>query len=215
MRMRPKKNRDARMEKVSHLLAVTDGEGMVDLAATFGSTDGILLEIGCGKGSFAVGLAEREIGSNILAVELVPDVLMMAMEKAQREGKSTLRFLNADANNIDLIIPKNSVKKMFLNFSDPWPKKRNAKRRLTSPSFLEKYKKILASDGKIFFKTDNKPLFDYSLETFVSCGYVLDNVCFDLHSDPEMSKTNIVTEYETNFSQKGFLINYLEASVRD
>lgn len=213
MRMRPKKNRDSRLEKVAYLFAQTDGQGRVDLIGSFGNGDGILLEIGCGKGSFAVGLAEREQKSNILAVELVRDVLMMAMERAERCGKTDIRFLNADAGLIDEIIPEKSVKMLFLNFSDPWPKKRNAKRRLTSPLFLEKYKKILADDGKIFFKTDNKPLFDYSLETFLSCGYRLDNVCFDLHSDPKLSKTNIVTEYEDNFSKKGFLINYLEATV--
>lgn len=211
MRMRPKKNRIARMERVSYLFAETDSEGRIEPEKTFGNTENIYLEIGCGKGAFITGLAEREKGRNLLALELVRDVVMMAMEKADRLGLTDIRFLNADASLIDEIVPAHSVEKLFLNFSDPWPKKRNAKRRLTSPLYLEKYKKILAGNGKIFFKTDNKPLFDYSLESFVLSGYRLENVCFDLHSDKTLNASNIETEYEKTFSAKGFKINYLEA----
>ena len=211
MRMRPKKNRIARMERVSYLFADTDSEGRIDFEKTFGNNKNIYLEIGCGKGAFITGLAEREEEKNLLALELVRDVVMMAMEKADRLGLTGIRFLNADASSIDDIVPAHSVEKLFLNFSDPWPKKRNAKRRLTSPLYLEKYKKILAENGKIFFKTDNKPLFDYSLDSFVSNGFALENVCFDLHSDKLLNSVNIETEYEKNFSSKGFKINYLEA----
>ena len=155
MRMRPKKNRDARLEKVSGLLAELDG-GRVKLSPAFGEGRELFVELGCGKGAFA---------------------------------------------------------RLYLNFSDPWPKKRNAKRRLTSPLFLERYKTILAPGGRIFFKTDNRPLFDYSLETFAASGYTLENVCFDLHGSP-MAAENIMTEYERNFSAKGFAINYLEAFLK-
>lgn len=213
MRMRPKKNRDKRMERVEHLFVVTDENGVVNIDSSFENEGELFLEIGCGKGAFITGLAEQYPDKRLLAVELVQDVLMMAMEKAEREGKS-IRFLNANAENIADIIPHGSVSRLYLNFSDPWPKKRNAKRRLTSPLFLEKYKKILAPEGKIFFKTDNKGLFDYSLESFVENGYEVSDVCFDLHGDPVFSADNIKTEYEVNFSSKGFLINRLVAKVR-
>ena len=213
MRMRPKKNRDKRMQRVEHLFVVTDENGVVNMDSSFENEGELFLEIGCGKGAFITGLAEQYPDKRLLAVELVQDVLMMAMEKAEREGKS-IRFLNANAENIADIIPHGSVSRLYLNFSDPWPKKRNAKRRLTSPLFLEKYKKILAPEGKIFFKTDNKGLFDYSLESFVENGYEVSDVCFDLHGDPVFSADNIKTEYEVNFSSKGFLINRLVAKVR-
>ena len=213
MRMRPKKNRDKRMQKVEHLFVQQNENGVVDIEKSFLFDSELYLEIGCGKGAFIIGLSEQYPDKRLLAVELVPDVLMMAMEKAEREGTKNVCFLNANAENIADIIPEGSVSRLYLNFSDPWPKKRNAKRRLTSSLFLEKYKKILAPKGKIFFKTDNKGLFDYSLESFVANGFKVSDVCFDLHSDRIFNKDNIETEYEKNFSEKGFLINCLTAEV--
>lgn len=213
MRMRPKKNRDKRMQKVEHLFVQQNENGVVDIEKSFLFDSELYLEIGCGKGAFIIGLSEQYPDKRLLAVELVPDVLMMAMEKAEREGTKNVCFLNANAENIADIIPEGSVSRLYLNFSDPWPKKRNAKRRLTSSLFLEKYKKILAPKGKIFFKTDNKGLFDYSLESFVANGFKVSDVCFDLHSDRIFNKDNIETEYEKNFSEKGFLINRLTAEV--
>lgn len=213
MRMRPKKNRAARLEKVSGLFAVSE-DGKLDLPATFGSENGdFLVEIGCGKGSFACGMSEKRPDARILALEKVTDVMMMAMEKATREECRNIRFDNIDAMNIDTYLPEHSVDALYLNFSDPWPKKRNAKRRLTSPVFLEKYKTILKSGARIYFKTDNVGLFDYSLETFTECGYTLENITRDLHSSP-LNAENIETEYERNFSAKGFTINYLEAFLK-
>ena len=213
MRMRPKKNRDKRMQKVEHLFVQQKENGVVDIEKSFLVDSELYLEIGCGKCAFIIGLSEQYPDKRLLAVELVPDVLMMAMEKAEREGTKNVCFLNANAENIADIIPEGSVSRLYLNFSDPWPKKRNAKRRLTSSLFLEKYKKILAPKGKIFFKTDNKGLFDYSLESFVANGFKVSDVCFDLHSDRIFNKDNIETEYEKNFSEKGFLINRLTAEV--
>jgi len=213
MRMRPKKNRDKRMEKVEGLFITLDENGVAVIDKSYNVDGELFLEIGCGKGAFITGLSKQFPDKKLLAVELVPDVLMMAMEKAEREDVKNVRFLRANAENIADIIPANSVDRLYLNFSDPWPKKRNAKRRLTSPLFLDRYKKILAPKGKIFFKTDNKGLFDYSLESFVSNGYKISDICFDLHSDTVFSKDNIETEYEKNFSAKGFLINSLVAEV--
>ncbi len=215
MRMRPKKNRDKRMDAVKDWFVQQDENGVVLIDSSFENDSELFLEIGCGKGAFITGLSKQYPDKRLLAVELVPDVLMMAMEKANREDARNVRFLHANAENIADIIPEGSVSRLYLNFSDPWPKKRNAKRRLTSPLFLERYKKILAKDGKIIFKTDNKGLFDYSLESFVENGFAVSEVCFDLHSDPVFSVDNIKTEYEMNFSAKGFLINRLVAQVRE
>ena len=214
MRMRPKKNRDKRMEKVKTLFIPLNDNGVADIESAYDNNNELFLEIGCGKGAFITGLSRQYPNNRLLAVELVPDVLMMAMEKILREGIENVRFLHANAENIAEIIPAGSVARLYLNFSDPWPKKRNAKRRLTSPLFLERYKKILAEDGKIIFKTDNKGLFDYSLESFVENGFTVSDVCFDLHGDPVFSKDNIKTEYETTFSEKGFLINRLVAQIK-
>lgn len=213
MRMRPKKNREKRMEKVNSLFIPVNENGVI-VPDSFSVSGDLFLEIGCGKGAFITRLSKKFPENRLLAVELVPDVLMMAMEKAEREECRNVLFLHANAENIADIIPEGSVKRIYLNFSDPWPKKRNAKRRLTAPLFLERYKKILAEDGKIFFKTDNKGLFDYSLESFVENGYDITDICFDLHGDQVFNKENIETEYEKNFSEKGFLINRLVASVR-
>lgn len=213
MRMRPKKNRDIRLERVSYLYAVKDGD-CLDLPASFENENGrLLVEIGCGKGSFAVGLSKKQPDARIIALEKVPDVMMMAMEKASREECTNIRFDNIDAMNIDTYLPCHSVDALYLNFSDPWPKKHNAKRRLTSPIFLEKYKAVLKPGARIYFKTDNIGLFEYSLETFTECGYTLENITNDLHASP-LNAENIETEYERNFSAKGFTINYLEAFLK-
>ena len=214
MRMRPKKNRISRLENVKELFAVTDENGRIDVASAFGEEAEISIEIGCGKGRFICGKAERYPDECFIAFERVTDVNMMAMEKAFAAGLSNVRFHNGDAKELGTLLAPHSVKAIYLNFSDPWPKKRNAKRRLTSPTFLEMYKGLLATDAVIYFKTDNIGLFEYSLETFAECGYTLSNVCYDLHNDMILSKDNIQTEYEEKFSEKGFKINYLEARLK-
>ena len=169
-------------------------------------------EFGCGKGAFCTQLALREPQTDIIAIEKVRDVLLMAMEKAAVMGLCNLRFANFDLERVAEILPPRSADAIYINFCDPWPRKRHAKRRLTSPLFLERYKGILKQDARIYFKTDNAGLFEYSLETFTEAGYTLYNVCRDLHADP-LGENNIETEYEKNFSAKGFKINYLEASL--
>lgn len=212
MRMRAKKNRDDRLKKVESLFCVLN-DGKIDIASSFDKERPLWIELGCGKGTFASQMSARNTQVNYLAFEKVPDVLLMAMEKAKREGCGNLRFYNGDAENICTLLDGCKVTALFINFCDPWPKKRNAKRRLTSPLFLEKYKQILDGNSRIYFKTDNRDLFDYSLETFVESGYTIENVCFDLHNSP-LNENNIPTEYEKNFSEKGFTINYLEAYVK-
>lgn len=208
--MRKKKNRDLRLEKVNQYFVKTGEKGEVLLDASYDLSGDLYLEIGCGKGAFITELSRRTEGKRLLAVELITDALLMAMEKCAAEDCKNLKFLNANAGHIHEILPPHSVKRLYLNFSDPWPKNRDREKRLTSCTFLEKYKQILAEDARICFKTDNRPLFDFSLQTFPASGYVLERVCFDLHNSP-MNESNIETEYERKFSEKGFTINYLEA----
>lgn len=209
--MRPKKNRNSRLLAVNEYFAVFDGE-KCDLSKSFAfDSESLFLELGCGKGDFAAALSKRHPETRMIAVEKVVDVIMMAMEKAKGQQCENLRFIHADIEKIHEIMPKNAVTALFINFCDPWPRKKNAKRRLTSPLFLEKYKTLLKKDARLYFKTDNLALFEYSLETLQNAGFTLQNVCFDLHGDEILNKNNIQTEYERTFSQKGFKINTLEA----
>lgn len=230
MRPRPKKHRLERFETVNKYMAATindldcttpevmrrTGEGkIINLEKTYERElwkSPLRLEIGCGKGAFVSGLSKKYPHDRLLAIELVPDVLLMAMEKCSAENCENVKFYRCDAAIVDTILPESSVDVLYLNFSDPWPKERTAKRRLTATPFLEKYKKILKPGGKIYFKTDNLPLFEFSLEEFKNADLQIDNVCYDLHNSKFM-ENNIETEYEKNFSDKGFTINYLEATV--
>jgi tRNA (guanine-N7-)-methyltransferase len=213
--MRPKKNREKRLLVVNKYFAAIE-DGKLNAEKTFLSPcKKTLLELGCGKGSFAVQLSKNNPDANILAVEKVTDVLMMAMEKAKREECLNLKFANFDIETILSVIPEKFADAIYINFCDPWPRKKNAKRRLTSPLFLERYKKLMKDGARIYFKTDNLNLFEYSLETFIESGFTLKNVCFDLHGDDVLNEGNIQTEYEKTFSAKGFNINYLEAYLNN
>ncbi len=212
MRMRKKKHGAERIEACSELLLGYDREsGTVDTAVF--DNPHIHLEIGCGKGSFVCGMAEKYPDVTFIAVERVSDVMVLALEKADKAGLKNIRFIIANAADLCECLPEHSVERLYLNFSDPWPKKGYAKRRLTHRGFLEKYKRILTEDGAIFFKTDNRGLFDFSLEEFRECGFRLENVTYDLHNS-EFAKDNVVTEYEKNFSEKGFTINRCEAYLK-
>ena len=173
----------------------------------------IHIEIGMGKGQFILNLAKQNPQINYIGIERYSSVLLRALEKFDTEEFCELknvRFICMDAMELPEVFALGEVAKIYLNFSDPWPKKRHARRRLTSTQFFAQYDKVLIRDGVVEFKTDNRPLFDFSLQTFPASGFVLENVCFDLHNDP-MNETNIETEYERKFSEKGFTINRLEA----
>lgn len=204
MRMRAKRNRDTRYLKVSDLFAKKISEHIA-----VEENRPLYIEIGCGKGAFCTGLAQKNQDAQIIAMELSADALLMAMEKANMLDLPNLSFLNCNAEDIDKLFAAHSVDRIYLNFSDPWPKSKHAKRRLTAPQFLNRYKAVLKGGGEIYFKTDNRGLFDYSLSTFAECGFAIDKVLFDLHSS-ELNDENIRTEYENNFSAKGFKINYIK-----
>lgn len=169
----------------------------------FGNNNPIHIEIGMGKGKFLMELAEKNPQINYIGVERYSSVLLRALQKHQETELNNLYFLCIDATLVEDIFQCGEIQKIYLNFSDPWPKDRHAKRRLTSREFLKRYDKILASDGTLEFKTDNRPLFDFSLEEVKEAGWKLENYTYDLHHNQEMCENNIMTEYEEKFSSMG------------
>jgi len=210
MRMRKKKHGSERIEACAELLIADPTVLMNDPSAPFSDkTKGLCLEIGCGKGNFAVGTAKARPYENLIAMEKVPDVCCIALEKAMAcrdERPDNLRFIIGNADNLDEWFPPHCLDRIYLNFSDPWPKAGHAKRRLTHRIFLERYKRILKEDGRLIFKTDNVGLFDFSLESFAEFGCTVEWMTRDLHNS-ERAADNVMTEYEKNFSEKGFTIN--------
>ncbi len=212
MRMRKKKNGAQRLAACSDLL-VCEREGVISGAHDVFSHDGELhLEIGCGKGGFACGMAEKHPDINFIALERVHDVIVLALEKAKsREGdrqSDNLRFMLTGAERLEEIFAPESLDTIYLNFSDPWHKKGYAKRRLTYRKFLVCYFKLLKKGGKLRFKTDNRPLFDFTLEELDALGIKCDFITNDLHSS-EYAHGNVMTEYEANFTAQGMPINAL------
>lgn len=216
MRSRKRKNGEARMDACGELILPFDKENItpISLEELFPGKKSFRVEIGCGKGAFISELAKRNPDVGFIAVEKIGDVMIVAAEKIKNSETQNVRFLCCDAIHLEKIFAANSFERIYLNFSDPWPKARHAKRRLTYRDMLEHFKNLLSEKGKIEFKTDNRDLFDFSLIEFEESGYVLENVTFDLHAS-EWAKDNIVTEYEANFSAKGFKINRLEAYLPD
>ena len=177
----------------------------------FGNDHPIRIEIGMGKGRFIMDLAARNPDINYLGIEKYSSVLVRAIEKREQEEDMTnLYFIRMDAEYIENVFAENEVANIYLNFSDPWPKDRHARRRLTSTHFFEHYDHILAPDGRVMFKTDNRPLFDFSLEQVPEAGWTLENYTYDLHHS-EYNEGNIMTEYEAKFSALGTPINRLVA----
>lgn len=170
----------------------------------FKNTNPIHLEIGMGKGQFITKLASENPNINYIGIEKFSSVIVRAIEKLdEREEKlNNLCLIRFDAENITNIFKKNELERIYLNFSDPWPKGRHAKRRLTSKEFLERYDQVLTQDGEVIFKTDNKDLFEFSLKQVEKKGWKLRNVTSDLHNS-QYSTDNIMTEYEEKFSSIG------------
>lgn len=169
----------------------------------FGNSNPIHLEIGMGKGRFLTALAKQNPDINYIGIERYDSVLVRALEKREQEEEiRNLFYLCEDAKNIEEIFAPEEISRIYLNFSDPWPKDRHAKRRLTSTEFFARYHRILAKDGEVIFKTDNRILFDFSLEQVPLAGWKLKDVTFDLHHS-EYAGQNIMTEYEEKFSSMG------------
>ena len=177
----------------------------------FGNENPIHIEIGMGKGQFIMQLAKEHPDINYIGIERYSSVLLRALQKMEIEPLPNIRFLCMDASIITEVFDKEEVAKIYLNFSDPWPKERHAKRRLTSRQFFERYDKILAGNGVVEFKTDNDDLFAFSMEEVAEAGWTLDAHTFDLHHDPVLNEGNIMTEYEEKFSSLGHPIHKLIA----
>ena len=168
----------------------------------FGNNYPIHLEIGMGKGKFLLQLAEQNPDINYIGIEKYSSVLIRALQKREEYEGENIYFLRMDAENIPDIFKEGEIDRIYLNFSDPWPKERHAKRRLTSKEFFSRYDRILKKDGVVIFKTDNRELFDFSLEQVPLAGWKLKNYTYDLHHS-EYAEGNIMTEYEEKFSAQG------------
>lgn len=169
----------------------------------FGNRNPIHIEIGMGKGRFLMELAEQNPQINYIGVERYSSVLLRAIQKMEEEPLQNLYFLCEDAAELEQFFAPGEVERIYLNFSDPWPKARHARRRLTSVNYLNRYKAVLPPQGRLEFKTDNEALFDFSLESVEEAGWQLTGCTRDLHHDPSMNEGNIMTEYEEKFSSKG------------
>ena len=206
MRLRNNKNAKGILEE-SNFVIKNPEENKGKWNKIFNNKNNLYIEIGCGKGDFIIANAKAHPENNYIGIEKYDTVLMYAVKKLE-EDIPNLRFIRMDALDIDKIFDK-EVSLIYLNFSDPWPKNRCAKRRLTHENFLKLYDKIFKKDKIIFMKTDNIHLFEFSIESLSEYGYKLKNISLDLHnSDIE---ENFMTEYEKKFSEKGFRINRLEA----
>lgn len=171
-------------------------------AGLFGNDNPIHLEIGMGKGKFLIRLAQENPDINYIGIEKYSSVLVRAVEKRKETDISNLWLVRFDAEYINDIFDKNEIERIYLNFSDPWPKDRHAKRRLTSKEFLARYHQFLKPEGEVIFKTDNSELFAFSLEQTEEAGWNLRNFTYDLHHS-EYAAGNIMTEYEEKFSSMG------------
>lgn len=174
----------------------------------FGRLAPLYVELGTGKGDFISQMALRHPEVNFIGIEAQQDVLYSAAKKVRNLGIANVRLLVFDINNIESIFADHEVDQLYINFCDPWPKARHAKRRLTHAGFLHRYDKLLKKPGRLIFKTDNRSLFDFSLEQFKEAGLLVEDVSFDLHA--ENRPDNIMTEYERKFSGFGEKINRCE-----
>ncbi|NGQ96827.1 tRNA (guanosine(46)-N7)-methyltransferase TrmB [Brevibacillus sp. SYP-B805] len=176
----------------------------------FGNHHPIHLEIGCGKGRFITTMAARHPEINYIAVELKAEVVYRAAQRTEGKPVPNLAFVQHNAAQLTDLFAPGEIERIYLNFSDPWPKKRHYKRRLTYASFLQAYKQVLKPYGEIHLKTDNEQLFEFSLNQFSEEGFRLRHITFDLHRSP-FAEENVMTEYEERFSLRGQRIYRTEA----
>lgn len=204
MRMRKKKNLAPRMERCDEFWIREPEEYKGKWRALMPNCRELRLELGCGKGGFTVKTAQAEPDVLIIAVERVPDAMVIAMERAEQMELQNVYFVDADADRLPDYFEPGEVDRIYLNFSDPWPSNRHAKRRLTHPDFLNKYAWVLKDRGEVHFKTDNHDLFEWSLFQFPKAGFDLEQVTRDLHAN---GIQGIMTDYEAKFHALGQPIN--------
>ena len=222
MRMRKKKHLEERLENCSNVITLVSDDcnfltaiekkEYIDVQSLFGNDNPVVLEIGCGKGRFACELAKREPDINVLALEKCENVLVMACETAMKENITNLKFLHSGAEYLEKYIRPESIERIYLNFSCPYPKNRYANHRLTNQRFLKSYEVILKKGAEIHQKTDNMHFFEYSIEQLTGYGFSLKNISLDLHNSD--FEGNIETEYEHRFASQGMPIYRLEAYIK-
>lgn len=194
----------AREVMIENKYVFTEPEGMKGTwKEIFGNNNPIHIEVGMGKGRFVSTLAAQNPDINYVGIEKYSSVLLRAVEKQDELELPNLRFIRMDAESIVEVFGEYEVDRIYLNFSDPWPKDRHAKRRLTSRQFFARYNQILKPEGRVEFKTDNRGLIDFSVEEVKEAGWRLDAVTYDLHNDKELVEGNVMTEYEEKFSSQG------------
>lgn len=216
MRPRNKKHLEERFEKCKYLTVEDPASAKGNWRSLFPSQSQALhLEIGCGKGAFVTGMAAAHPEINFIAMECVKNVIVTAMEKTAHSELPNVRFIYGNAEKLAELFTPGEIDRIYLNFSDPWPRKKQAKHRLTYASYLKLYQEILSPTGNLIQKTDNRPLFDFSVESFTENGWSLSNVTYDLHGEEtprEILEQNIITEYESRFLEAGQPIHRLEAA---
>ena len=207
MRMRKMKNLDPRMEKCAGLRITSPESLKGNWRSLKPGCKALWVEVGCGKGKFTAETAQLNPDVLLIAVERCREAMVVAMEKAQAMGLTNVYYIDMDVANIEEIFAPAEIDRLFINFPDPWPRKKNAKRRLTHRSFLFRYCHVVCPGGEFHFKTDNAPLFEYSLEEFDACGLEVKNLTRDLHKD---GVVGVMTGYEEKFYALGTPINRCE-----
>ena len=209
MRMRKRHNLEPRMEKCADFLIEDALERRDHWRDIMPGCEKLSLELGCGKGRFTADTAEGLPTTLFIAVEKVADAMIIAMERIRDRGIGNVRFICEDVAKLTEMFGKGETDRIYINFCDPWPKSRDAKFRLTAPSFLRMYSHIMPVGGQIHFKTDNRPLFDWSLEQFKGEGWEISELTNDLHRD---GINGVMTDYEAKFHAEGIKINRLVAT---
>lgn len=207
MRMRRRNNLEPRMEACRSVWIQNPEDYRGKWCTLMEHAEQLRVEIGCGKGKFTVETAAAEPNVLLIAVERVKEALVLAMEKAVQMGLKNVYFISLDAAEIETFFAPSEIDLMYINFCDPWPRSKNAKRRLTYHTFLEKYRKVLKPEAEIHFKTDNEQLFAWSLEEFAAYGYPVKNITNDLHAN---GPVGIMTGYEEKFYSLGVPIHRCE-----
>ena len=207
MRMRKMKNLEPRMEKCAAYRIPEPTEKKGAWRELKPGATALWVEVGCGKGKFTVETAQANPDVLLIAVERCREAMVVAMEKARELGLTNVFFIDMDVEKIEEIFAPQEIDRLFINFPDPWPRKKNAKRRLTHRGFLDKYCRVVRQGGEFHYKTDNRPLFDFSVEEFAACGLEVKNLTYDLHAD---GIVGIMTGYEEKFHALGTPINRCE-----
>lgn len=207
MRMRRMKNLEPRMEACAALRIPAPESLKGNWRSLKPGCTALWVEVGCGKGKFTAETAQANPDVLLIAVERCREAMVVAMEKAQAMGLNNVYYIDMDVANIEEIFAPGEIDRLFINFPDPWPRKKNAKRRLTYRTFLDKYCRVIRENGEIHYKTDNAPLFEFSVEEFAACGLEVKNLTRNLH---EHGVVGIMTGYEEKFHALGTPINRCE-----